>query len=472
MTLGLVSAAARLVAMPPRPKDGLVAALAGLLVRLGVVAWAAPRFPPAEDGHFYDVVAGRIARGLGYTWAWPDGAVTYAAHYPVGYPALIAAFYAIFGAHPGVAMTVNALAGAATVLAVHRIASASGSRAAALLAALAVALHPGLVFYTPAIMTEGIAASLLAIAGWIVVVARDARSPLRPVVGLGVVLGIATLVRPQSLLLAPLYGALSARHARGAMRLALGGLATACALLVCSPWTLRNCERMNACVLVSANAGWNLYIGAAKAATGAWVSMAELGVPEACRTVWGEAEKDACFERAGRDLVRRDPVHFLSLVPRKLAATFDYAGAAGWYLHSSNPAAFSAENKLVLGAVETFWERLIVLGGLIAAGLARGPRRGLRRGLAGMSAVFLFVRPAWVAHMGLCLVAALFGRKLPERVALSLASVTVFATALTHAAFFGSGRYSLVCFPALSALAGTVLTLGNGPSDTEGSKES
>src|SRR5256885_7855973 len=46
---------------------------------------------------FYHAVATRIARGAGYTWAWPDGVVTYAAHYPVGYPALLGAAYAVFG---------------------------------------------------------------------------------------------------------------------------------------------------------------------------------------------------------------------------------------------------------------------------------------------------------------------------------------------------------------------------------------
>jgi 4-amino-4-deoxy-L-arabinose transferase-like glycosyltransferase len=472
MTSRFATGAARLVRMPPRPKDGVAAALLGLSVRLAVVVWAAPRFPPVEDGHFYDVVAARIARGLGYTWAWPDGTVTFAAHYPIGYPAFIGALYAVFGAHPAVAMAANAVLGAVAVLAVHRLASTSGSRGAALLAALAIALHPGLVFYTPAIMTEGIAAALLSIAGWIVVRARGARSPWRTAVVLGVLFGITTLVRPQSLLLAPLFGALCACGAPPRARVRLGVFVTALALLVCSPWTLRNCVRLNSCVLVSANAGWNLFIGAAKGATGAWVPIEDLGVPSGCRTVWGEAEKDACFERAGFDEIRRDPIHFLSLVPKKLAVTFDYAGAAGWYLHSSNPGAFSDRRKFLLGAVETLWERWIVLLALSAGAFARGPRPALRRGLGLVSALFLVTRSAWVAHVGLCAVAALFGRKLPERAALAVASVTVFATAATHAVFFGAGRYSLVCFPALSALAGTALTLGNEPGNTEGGKES
>lgn len=53
-----------------------------LAVRAIMVAWAHGRFPPSADGVFYERFAERLASGLGYTMAWPDGAVTYAAHYP------------------------------------------------------------------------------------------------------------------------------------------------------------------------------------------------------------------------------------------------------------------------------------------------------------------------------------------------------------------------------------------------------
>src|SRR3954470_19699637 len=87
-----------------------ISALA-LVLRLVVVLWAKDRFPPADDGTFYHVVAQRIAHGDGYTWLWPDGAVTYAAHYPVGYPALLGLVYALFGPRPVVAMIANAVLG-------------------------------------------------------------------------------------------------------------------------------------------------------------------------------------------------------------------------------------------------------------------------------------------------------------------------------------------------------------------------
>jgi hypothetical protein len=451
----------------PRLGDALAVAALAALARGLVVLWAVGRFPPAEDGHYYQVVATRIARGLGYTWLWPDGAVTYAAHYPVGYPALLGAVYAVFGPRPGAAMAFNAALGVAATFAVHRLAATRAARGGALVAALAFALHPGLVFYTPAIMTEGVTASLLAVAAGIAVARRSVAAPRRRRFALlGIALGTATLVRPQCLLLAPAYAFYACR---GTLRARLGPvvLVVATALAVCAPWTVRNCARMHACVLVSANAGWNLLIGAADRATGTWVPMEELGVPDECRTVWGEAEKDACFGRAARADILRHPARWLSLVPRKLAATFDYAGAAGFYLHSSNGAAFTASDKVVLGAVETVWERLVVLAALGAVASVPGARRRFRIGAALASGAFLFTRAGWVAHMGLCAVAMLLGRRIEDHPPAGLAAATVAGTALTHAVFFGAGRYGLVCFPFLAALAGTLLTRTKRPGDTE-----
>ena len=74
--------------------DRVVVGVIAFVARWFVVVWAANRIPPTADGTYYHVLATRIAEGHGYTWLWPDGAVTYAAHYPVGYPALLAGPYA------------------------------------------------------------------------------------------------------------------------------------------------------------------------------------------------------------------------------------------------------------------------------------------------------------------------------------------------------------------------------------------
>lgn len=437
----------------PTRRDAISTFALALVVRLAVVAWAATRFPPTADAHFYDVIARRVAEGHGYTWLWPDGAVTYAAHYPVGYPAFVGGLYALCGAHPAVAMGANAVLGALAVPAVHRVAATVASRPGALLAALLVALHPGLVMYTPALMTEGVVAALLALAAWLAVRALQSRGRRRGawLVGLGLLLGAATLVRPQTLLLAPVFGALAVPR-----RILGAALATALALAVCLPWTLRNCERMGRCVLVSANGGWNLYIGAAPGATGTWTPLEKLGVPPACREVFGEADKDACFAHAALGAIASEPGRYLSLVPAKLGATFDYSGAPGWYLHAANAAAFDDRDKLWLGIVETVWERLCALLALAALAREAGARRRARVAVAVVAAPWLVLRAAWVGYLGIALGAGLLGRAVLKHPPAWLAAAVLALTALTHAIFFGAGRYSLVCFALLPALSGAV----------------
>lgn len=467
-------------------RDGLLIALGALAVRLLAVAWAAPRFPPAADGVYYHRVAERIAAGLGYTWLWPDGVVTYAAHYPVGYPAMIGAVYALVGAHPGAAMALNAVLGALAALAVHQLTARSGSRAAALIAGILVALHPGLVGYTPALMTEGAAAALVTCAAW---AAAGARSPdaagdgagearnspddrhglrraIRATLVAGLVLGIATLVRPQSIVLAPILAWIAWGGAARPRRAALGAaLALGVALAVCAPWTLRNCARMKSCALVSVNGGWNLLIGADRESTGSW---APIKVPEACREVWDEAEKDACFGREARKFIAEHPAAWAALAPKKLSATFDYCGAAGWYLHTSNSGAFGERAKIALGAVETLVVRGVLLLSVIGAARRRlaaaqgRPRwKAVILALAGVGAVFAFFFHAWVSYAAFSLLVLLSIADSPRGVegaprepfVASAAAAVVGATMITHAVFFGAGRYALMVFPLLCGAA-------------------
>ena len=79
-----------------------------LVVRLGVVAWLMGDSPPSRMGTYHQTAARRLASGAGYTWLWPDGLTTNAAHYPVGYPAILAVGYAILGASTTVAMLIQA----------------------------------------------------------------------------------------------------------------------------------------------------------------------------------------------------------------------------------------------------------------------------------------------------------------------------------------------------------------------------
>jgi hypothetical protein len=213
---------------------------------------------------------------------------------------------------------------------------------------------------------------------------------------------------------------------------------------------------MNRCALVSVNGGWNLLIGADAASTGAW---SPVQVPDACREVFDEAQKDVCFGQEAGRYIREHPAAWLSLVPRKLAATFDYAGAAPWYLHDANPAEFRWSAKVALGRAETAYE-LVAL--LLALGWA------CRRTSGDEPQVWRWARVAvavacvvvaqrlehpWVAYAGLVIAALLRGRSLWTGPVLPSSAVAVLAaTMATHAVFFGAGRYALAVFPLVTGL--------------------
>ena len=351
---------------------------------------------------------------------------------------------------------VNAALGSAGAAAVHRLSARCGSRAAALAAGLAVALHPGLILYTPAVMTEGAAAALLAVAAWLGARARDADGPGRSrawrLFALGSVLGAATLVRPQMLAIAPIFGFLvPASHEPLLGRFKSAVVVATIAVLPCLPWTVRNCVRIDRCALVSVNGGWNLLIGADERATGAW---APIDVPAACREVWGEADKDECFRREALHAIAASPWRWATLAPAKLAATFDYCGAAGYYLHESNRLSFGEAKKRALGVIETVYERLSYLGALLAVAMAQGPRRSVRLGLAAVGAVFLFREHAYVAILALLLGFGALGARLTSGPFLNGATfAALLATSITHAVFFGAGRYGMIAFPLVTAMA-------------------
>ncbi len=413
-----------------------------LLVRTAVVVWAASRFPAAADGFFYDAFAKRLSLGAGYTWLWPDGVVTPAAHYPVGYPAMLAPFYVLFGAHPWVAMMFNSLLGVLGVFALFLVLVRVTSERRALVGGILFAVHPAIVPYTAGVMTEGATLSLLCIALACAVLPRRLRTR---VVGTGLVIGVATLVRPQCLLLAPVFGWIAADGQTVLRRLALGAIVSMLTIGVCLPWTARNCAQMDRCALVSVNGGWNLLIGT-QTTTGSWT---ELAVPEECKTVWSESKKDECFERAGRREISERPLAWIARAPKKLFVTFDYFGAAPWYLHSSNASAFSDRAKLNLGILETIFCRVVLLAALFVASRREGTHSRVRFALGILGVLFALTEHGSVAYLVLA-----FTLLLGRRGALEIVtSAVILETAVLHAAFFGGGRYGLVVAPFVLAVA-------------------
>jgi len=441
---------------PPATRDRnnvVVTGVVALAARLVVSALAWNRFPPADDGVYYDKLARRLALGLGYTWAWPDGVVTPVAHYPVGYPALLGIAYRFLGDQPRSALLLHALVGSVGAICVHLVASQGTPRNAARAAGLVAALHPALLSYTPAIMTEGVTSALLALPFALAVLARRAKqsAPATMLRGLaGMTLGAVALVRPQALLVAPVVAWLSSKEGWG-RRISAGSLVLLGAASVLAPWTARNERVFGRPIAVSANGGWNLLIGTDAAANGTWRA---LEVPAECREVWDEAAKDVCFGQAARARILAAPIAWIELAPAKLAATFDLGGSGLSYLSRARPDLVPRWAVLAMGAVETLFERATLLTALLSLGFEKATHDRSRRAVAVASSLFLLTPHAWPAYLGLAVVLSLQGRaRLSSEPLLGATWAILVATLLTHAVFFGAARYALLVYPWIAATA-------------------
>ena len=456
------------------PRDRLFSAILfviALLPRLYVaIAWARE---PVWDGHYYDFGARRIAEGFGYSddviiagkTVWHPWC-----HYPVGYSAFLSFFYRIFGSGPAVAPLVNAITGAILAVVAHRLARYALSQNRARVAGLFVALNPGLIIYSALLMTEPLAALGLVVGAWLF--ARDVRDkPIRGALFAGLVLGLTTLVRPQSLLCVPALGLLAltgnapwrARLRRAAMAVAI---ALPTAFVVVLPWTLRNCRVMDGCAFVSTNAGWNLAIGAFPRATGRFET---LRATDGCPVVTGQVQQDRCWMDEGLAWIRQDPVRWLSLVPKKLSHTFDHESFPIGYLSQADPGGWPEETKFRGRAILSTTHCALL--SVAALGVVARPSR--RKGLAAfflqLGALLVVVgfalhglqsdlHPFWPVAILLVILGVLPLPGAPARA--GVVGYLVFAVAsvaVTHAIFFGEDRYHLVITPALCVLAASAL---------------
>lgn len=432
-----------------------------LVPRLFVaVAWSKE---PVWDGHYYHFGAERIAEGFGYsedvvidgrkvTKPW--------VHYPVGYSGLLGMLYKVFGSGLLVAPIANAVLSALLVVVVHRLARVYLSERRAQAAAMLAALHPGLIAYAPVVMTEPLAALLimgallaaLKLPGWW-------RSAI-----FGLVLGLATLVRPSSLLCLPLLlFTLKLDWLKMTKQLTV---ALACCMLPVLPWTLRNCNVMDGCALVSTNGGWNLAIGAFTEDG----RFRTLRADDGCKIVTGQVQQDRCWAEVGKQRIAENPLRWLGKAPKKLAQTYNHESFAIEYLHEADPGAWPEQRRRAGRELLTLFHRLLMIGAALSVVAMAGYRP--RAGKAYLAQTLLLLTIAGISAYGfadddhpfylLALIPPLVALvRLPGRPAQGPAGACLLGwlllTSLTHAVFFGDDRYHLVVTPALCILAAAAL---------------
>lgn len=456
-----MSRGARSTRAPGHLEFAWALAMVALLPRLFVaIAWSRE---PVWDGHYYAFGAERIAQGLGYSEdVWVNGQRLWKpwVHYPVGYSALLGVLYAVFGSGSLVAPLFNALLGTVTAVVTYELARHGLSERRARIAGCLVALHPGLIAQSALVMTETLAACLVVVAGLCAVTARDRGLRLLP---FGLSLGVATLVRPASLLLMPL-GFVGHRRSLRAGLIA-GVLALCGTFLVVLPWTLRNCQRLDGCALVSTNGGWNLAIGAISE-TG---RFATLRASDGCRVVSGQVQQDRCWTQVGLHKIAESPWRWLGLAPKKLAETFNHESFAIEYLHEADPRSWPEPRRVAGRELMTGAHRSLLFAAAFSViafvwGQRRSAASAVQTGLAllavalGVYAFSSDTHPFYLFCGFIPLIAVLPLPGRPELGPCLRYSVgALLLTAITHVIFFGEDRYHLAVSPLLCLLAAAAL---------------
>lgn len=319
--------------MPPLDRRSrlILGALVALAtaVRLAWVLAAAWRPRSLRDPGLYLLLSEQLADGHGYAYPGSDGGVT--AYYPPGYPAALGAVQWLAGLLPGevsafgVAVAFNLVLSVLTVVLVFELGRRLVSVPVGLIAAAVFALWPNLIVHTGLVLTETLFLFLFVLMLLLALATPEvARAPgWWRVLAVGVLFGLVAMVRPTSLVVAPLFLVLwwGAGAASAVRRTAVVGAAV---LALVVPWTVRNAVRMDSVVLISTNMGDNLCIGHHPGATGAYA------VPEYCyeglesgeRPAFEIERQNATTDRAF-DHMGDDPVVVLTKMPAKLRYTLD-----------------------------------------------------------------------------------------------------------------------------------------------------
>src|SRR4051812_4524140 len=172
----------------------------GTGLRLGY-AWSG--WDPVVDAQAYSAIAANLDRGEGFTQRSPETRqlTQQPSNYSPGLPLLASGIYKVTGGeHERLARLVLALIASTTLLSTYLIGRRLAGPAAGLVGAVAIAIYPAFLEYGGMLMTEPLAAALLAASMLGLLRAFDRDSATAWILpGLG--LGATAMVRPEYLYL-------------------------------------------------------------------------------------------------------------------------------------------------------------------------------------------------------------------------------------------------------------------------------
>ncbi len=256
------------------------------------------------------------------------------AFWPVGYPAFLAGVMQLTSAVPLAGQLANVVLAVVALLLLHRwcLQRFSDERVAGT-AALLFALYPNAMGYSVGLYSEPLYIVLLLS---VFVLIRPHASVGRMVCA-GIILGLATLVKTQTLLLGPFLllaltmPEVSAAGLRSALGRSLVGIAVMASTI--APWTYRNLVVMGAPIAVSTNGGMSLLAGNNPSmTTGLGYDFNDKDpIVKAVRfSVADQVAADARARAAAWHWIRENPAQFVGLMPKKLFRLWGPDGESEW----------------------------------------------------------------------------------------------------------------------------------------------
>ena len=279
---------------------GLLLLCVALAARVGLIL-AQPGFTPIGDAAEYDSIAASIAVSGHYppsTRVPRRGPSTFR---PPAYPYLLAGAYAVTGTARNtsrfeVGRVVGAMLGTITVALIGLIAYLLWGRWAGVAATAIAAIYPQLIAVSDSLLSETLFTPLVLASVTCILLQKRSKASYRWTIGAGFCLGLAALTRVNGIVIvvALLIGLMVLGQKR---RLRASGILVGTALLVISPWLVRDAVVFKAFVPVSDETGYTL------AGTYNDVSRTSASNPGAWRAVPG-APYDSILRRSNLNEVQ------------------------------------------------------------------------------------------------------------------------------------------------------------------------
>lgn len=325
---------------------------------------------PTADQFIYHSAAIDLAEGRGYI----DQSGNPANYWSVGFPALLAAAYGLFGAHYQIAFVVNLGLWLLAIGGMYRLGRAYYGRRAGQGTALMMALHPTFVLHTTLFASEtpflaGLPWALLALTRMV----REPERCWRFALEAGLWIAALAYVRPTALLLLACPIAFGVLHRAPIRRTVLSGVVVSVvAFALLAPWGLRNLEHFGTFSVTSYNGGANLWMGNSEGSDGGYRELP----PDVERL--GLVERDALLKQRAFSFIRENPGRYVQLSLQRVAFSLRSDTIGAVWNRVGIERRFGEQGVLALKVVCSAAHWALLLGALVTL-VRLGRRRVLSR---------------------------------------------------------------------------------------------